>query len=103
MLYIHLPEKEREREKRRKTGREREREERERLHCSLVSLLIFIYLFLSTLHIIYDLSFPTRDRTCVPELGAWSLNHWTARQPTLVSSYKGTKFHWSHHKDPMTS
>ena len=52
MLYIHLPEKEREREKRRKRGREREREERERLLCSLDSLLIFIYLFLSTLHII---------------------------------------------------
>ena len=27
-----------------------------------------------------DLSYPTRDRTCTPCIGRWSLSHWTSRE-----------------------
>ena len=37
----------------------------------------FIYLFLATLHGMWDLSSQTRDWTC---LEAQSLNHWAARE-----------------------
>ena len=29
---------------------------------------------------IWDLSSPTRGRTCVPCIGRWILNHWTTRE-----------------------
>ena len=35
----------------------------------------------------WDLSFPTRDQTCKPCTGKWSLNHWTTRKVPLPISF----------------
>ena len=32
---------------------------------------------------LWDLSSPTRDRTCTPYIGRRSLNHWTAREASF--------------------
>ena len=45
-------------------------------HCELINE--FIYLFIRAS--LRDLISPTRDRTGVPEVEAWSPNHWTTRE-----------------------
>ena len=42
-------------------------------------LLLFCVLFFWPQGM-WDLSSPTRDRTCTPCIGRWSLNHWTTRE-----------------------
>ena len=42
---------------------------------------------MTALHGMWDLSSPTRDPLCALCTGgveAWSLNHWTAREPPLI-------------------
>ena len=46
---------------------------------SMVSTLFFFF-FLAKLHSMFDLSSPTRDQTCAPCIGSWSLNHWTTKK-----------------------
>ena len=48
----------------------------------LLFLIFFVsfFYFLAMLRGMWDLSSPTRDRTCALALEAWSLNHWTARE-----------------------
>ena len=36
----------------------------------------------------WDLSSPTKDRTCAPCIGRWSLNHWTAGEVPRLSLLK---------------
>ena len=46
-------------------------------------------------HSMCDLSSPTRDRTRVPCIGRWILNHWTTREipqlPFMLMSYTTTE------------
>ena len=47
----------------------------------LIDLFVFFsFLFLATLWGMQDLNSLTRDQTCAPVLGTWSLNPWTTRE-----------------------
>ena len=48
-------------------------------HCGFM-----LFFHLATRPGLWDLSSLTRDRTCLPAVEGWSLNHWTAREfPSL--------------------
>ena len=50
---------------------------------SLLNMLQYCFCFMFLVfwpQRMWNLSFPTRDRTCTPCIGRWSLNHWTARE-----------------------
>ena len=48
----------------------------------VTALSLFYVLFLWPRGM-WGLSFPTRDQTCTPCIGWWSLNHWTTRKVSL--------------------
>ena len=48
-----------------------------------------ICLFFATLHGMWDLSSPSRDRIFVPCCGAWSSNYWTTREVPQVYLFEG--------------
>ena len=48
--------------------------------CQAFVLFCFNFYFLATPCGTWDVSSLTRDQTHVPCLGAWHLNHWTARK-----------------------
>ena len=50
---------------------------------------IFFVKILTTPHSIWDLSSSTRDQTCAPCIGGQGLNHWTAREVSMHSSFDG--------------
>ena len=41
----------------------------------------------------WDLSFPTRDQTCSPCIGRWTLNHWTAGEVPLSAFWSPAALH----------
>ena len=43
-------------------------------------IYIYIYFFFAVPRGLWDLSSPIGDRNQAPEVEAWSLNHWTARE-----------------------
>ena len=45
-----------------------------------IQLYIYIYFFFAVPRGLWDLSSPIGDRNQAPEVEAWSLNHWTARE-----------------------
>ena len=47
-------------------------------------LLLLFYVLVFWSRGIWDLSFPTRDRTCTPCIGRRSLTHWTAREVPVI-------------------
>ena len=49
----------------------------------------FFFLILTIPHSIWDPSSSTRDQTCVPCIGGQGLNHWTAREVSIHSSFDG--------------
>ena len=50
-----------------------------------VTILLLISVFIFQLWGVWDLSSPTRDGTCTPCVGRWSLNHWTAREVPILT------------------
>ena len=44
-----------------------------------VTLLLLFYVLVFWSVVMWDLSFPTRDRTCILYIGRQILNHWTTR------------------------
>ena len=51
--------------------------------------IFFFFLILTIPHSIWDPSSSTRDQTCVPCIGGQGLNHWTAREVSIHSSFDG--------------
>ena len=45
-----------------------------------LSQYCLFYVLVFCLQGMWDLSSPTRDQTCIPCIGRWSLNHWTTRE-----------------------
>ena len=50
---------------------------RELPHCRFFCLFVW-------LHSVWDLSSPARDRTCVPCIERWILNHWATRKVLVL-------------------
>ena len=52
-----------------------------------VTILLLFYVLISWPRGVWDLSSPTRDWTCTPCLGRWSLNQWTTRESPCHSRF----------------
>lgn len=50
----------------------------------------------------WDLSFLTKDQTCILSIEAWDLNHWTTRESLPKASTEAFKED-SHHLQPEDS
>ena len=51
-----------------------------KVSIEFVTLLLLFYVLVFWPRGMWDLSSLTRDRTCTPCIGRWSLNHWTTRE-----------------------
>ena len=59
-----------------------------RVFIEFVTILLLFHVLVFWLRGMWDLSSPTRDRTCTPCIGRRSLNHWTAREVPLLALLK---------------
>ena len=48
---------------------------------------------LATLQGMWDLSSPTKDRTCTPAVEGWSLDHWTTKDQRIYKMKFSTNFY----------
>ena len=55
-----------------------------KVFIEFVTLLLLFYVLVFWPWGMRDPSSPTRDRTCTPCTGRWSLNHWTARKSPIL-------------------
>ena len=51
-----------------------------KVFIEFVTVLLLFYVLVFWLRGMWNLSSPTRDRTCTPCIGRQSLNHWTMRE-----------------------
>ena len=51
-----------------------------KVFIEFITILLLFYVFFFWSQGTWDLSSPTKDWTCTPCIGKWSLNHWTTRE-----------------------
>jgi len=72
-----------------------------KVFIEFVAILLLFYIFVFWPQGMWDLSFPTRDWTCIHRVEWWSLNHWTTREvPELGLIFIPTLTVWPSVSDP---
>ena len=59
----------------------------------------YIYIYLATLCVMWDVGSPIGDQTCAPCSGSMESNHWTAREvPCIIYHFKRTLLSKGNHQ-----
>ena len=61
-----------------------------KVFIEFVTILLLFYVLFFWLQGMWDLSCPTRDRTCTSCIGGQSLNHWTTREVPELDILNGS-------------